>query len=414
MITLDDAVARILEAAATEEPAKLERRPIDDPMLTGRVLAADLRLDRDHPPFDRATMDGIACRSSDLDGDVELTITGVLAAGGVPPTTPGPGSAIRIATGAAVPLGLDCVVERERITDDGPDRIRVESIDAMAGRNIHARGADGREGDLVVPAGLRIDPIVIGLAASIGVSEVPVRRRPRVVVISTGDELRSPEDPLDGPGDEFRIRDGNRPMIAATVTAIGAEAIATTRIPDDLDSTISAFRAALDEADLVLTIGGVSAGDRDLVPEAAEAVGLAPIFRGVRIQPGRPTAAWASPDGRLRLVGLPGNPVSCLVATHLLVRPWITTRLGRASTDEWTTRTLDRPTRPNPSRTACRPVLADATYARVPTWHGSGDTPHLAGTSGIVRLPECDAALPIGTEVPFLPWRPESEPLCDA
>lgn len=414
MITLDDAVALVVEAAGRDASASLEHLSIDHPDLPGRILARDLRLDRDHPPFDRATMDGIACRGADLEAGlrdglregVELAIAGELAAGSVPPPPPAPGVAIRIATGAAVPDGLDCVVERERLTDAGGGRVRVEPIDAPAGRNIHPRGVDGRAGDLVASAGTRIDPILVGLAASVGTSEVPVRRRPRVTVIATGDELRSPEDRLEAAGDAFRIRDGNRPMIATTLATLGAEVIATTRVPDDLDTTIRRFRSALAESDLVLTIGGVSAGDRDLVPAAAEAVGLAPRFRGVRIQPGRPTAAWSDPDGRLRLFGLPGNPVSCLVATHLLVRPWIAGRLGRRTTDDWSERTLDRDARPNPARTACRPAIADGGAVRIAEWHGSGDLPHLAGTTGIVRLPESAETVPSGTTLPYLPWRP--------
>lgn len=407
MIPLDEAVELVRHAADRNGAAEVELLPLDDPAVHGRVLAEDLRLDRDHPPFDRATMDGIACRAAEAVLDAELVIVGEVAAGGVPPRDEvPPGAAVRIATGAAIPVGLDTVVERERLTEVGDVRVRVTTDAATPGRHVHRRGIDGRGGDRLRPAGTRLDAITIGLAAAVGATPVPLRRRPRAVIVATGDELRPPEDRLEAPDDAYRIRDGNRPMIAATLRDLGAEVVATVRVADDLDATIETIASALTTADLVITIGGVSAGDRDHVPTAARSLGLQPLFRGLRIQPGRPTAAWCDADGRLRLVGLPGNPVSCLVAAHLIVRPWIDARLGRTAVADWTSRPLANDVHPNATRTACRPAIADGPSVRVPTWNGSGDGPHLAGTTGLVRLPEQAEPILAGTPVPCLPWRP--------
>ncbi len=401
LLPLEEAVTLIVDAARA---ASIDRESVPLADAVGRTTAAEIRLDRDHPPFDRATMDGIACRAGDAIIGGVLRIDRSIPAGTDPGVAPPPGTAVRIATGAAVPPGLDAVVERERLTELDDRRVRIETDEIATGRHIHPRGIDGRRGDLAVATGTRLDAVSLGVAAACGRPHPICARRPRIAVVATGDELRAPDDPLDGPGDAVRIRDGNRPMLSATVSALGAAVVADDRVPDDLDLTTESIRSLLDRADLVITIGGVSAGDRDVVPAAAANLHLRPRLRGVRIQPGRPASAWCDSDGRLRLMALPGNPVSCLVTAHLLVRPWIDARLGLSPAAAWRTIRLAEPVRPNPNRTACRPAIATAEGAVVPRWNGSGDLPHLVGTHGIVRLPEESDDVAAGTILPWLPW----------
>lgn len=406
---LDEAIRALVGGVVVPPP---ETCGVDSDAAIGRVLAADIVADRDLPPFDRATMDGIAVRASDARLGAIVRIEGELAAGQGPIGRPPPGSAIRIATGAAVPAGLDAVVAREgleTLEDEAGESVRVLVDGVRPGRSIHPRGVDARAGDRLVPAGCRIDPIVVALAATTGVVDLPVRRRPRIGVLTTGDELRPIEVRLDDPESASLIRNGNAPMLSATIRTLGAVPGPSAHVGDDLAATEQALGALLDEADLVLSVGGVSAGDRDFVPRAASRLGLAVGGRGVRVQPGRPFSWW-NEDDRLRLVGLPGNPVSAFVCTHLLVRPWIDATLGLASNPTWTPRRLAAEARPNPDRTACRPArfgLDDQgrATARVAEWNGSGDLPHLRGTHGLVRLPEQRSPLPVGTIVDTLDWR---------
>ncbi len=405
MTTLDEAIDRLV-AAARVQPIDLESIPLADAI--GRTTAVPIALDRDHPPFDRATMDGIACRAADATLGATLRLDRTIAAGIDPGDAPPPGVGVRIATGAAVPAGLDTVVERECVIDLDDERVRIDTDAARPGRQIHPRGIDGRAGDVVIPAGVRLDAIGVGLAAACGHAAPSVVRRPTLAIVATGDELRPPSDPLASPGDAFRIRDGNRPMLAATFVALGAEVPTMCRVADDLDATTAMLRELLDEVELAITIGGVSAGDRDFVPEAATRLGLIPMLRGVRMQPGRPASAWCDAEGRLRLAALPGNPVSCLVTAHVLIRPWINARLGRNPIGVWRSIRLADAVRANPNRTACRPAIATADGAKIPNWNGSGDLPHVVGTHGVVRLPEQSEPVPAGTELPWLPWSVES------
>ena len=408
-VGLDDAISALVSGAV---PQPAETCAVGPDSAIGRVLATDLVADRDLPPFDRATMDGIALRSTDAGPGAIVPIHGELAAGREPVRRPPPGSAIRIATGAAVPEGLDAVIAKEdlefRKDRDGESaRIRIEGV--RAGRSIHPRGVDARAGDRLVAGGTRVDPIVLALAATVGVTDLPVRRRPRIGVLTTGDELRPIDVPLDRPEDTSLIRNGNAPMLAAILRGLGALPGPIVHVGDELEATARMLESLLGEVDLVVSVGGVSAGDRDFVPRAASNLGLTVGGRGVRVQPGRPFSWW-NEHGRLRLIGLPGNPVSAFVCTHLLVRPWIDAVLGLDPRPAWTPRRLAAEARPNPARTACRPARFGLdedgrATVRVAEWNGSGDLAHLVGTHGLVRLPEQASHLPIGAVVDTLAWR---------
>lgn len=402
---LDDVREELISLArrtGTEELALAE--------AGSRVLARAIASDRDLPPFDRATMDGIAVRRSELEAGARFRIVRTVAAGQAPGTAPEPGCGVRIATGAALPEGLDTVVKREIVEsiDDQPDTVRVTEGEFRRWDSVHRRGVDGREGDVLVPPDTMIDPTVTAIAATAGRSRLEVRRRPRCAIVTTGDELRDIDHPLDGPDDRYRIRDGNGPMLAAALRTFGADVVRVSRAADAPAATRRSVEEALADADLCITVGGVSAGDLDFVPAAARELGLEPAGRGVRLQPGRPFAWWTK-DETLRLAGLPGNPVSALVCAHLFVRPWIESSLGLDPEAGWSTRSLVSSTKPNPRRDACRPARfgidpAGRATAEIADWNGSGDLAHLVGTDGIARLPRGTTALEAGQPLRTLSW----------
>ncbi|MBQ72769.1 MAG: molybdopterin molybdenumtransferase MoeA [Planctomycetaceae bacterium] len=403
---LDDVRERLIKFAL---PPKSEE--LDLAQSRGRILDQAIRSDRDLPPFDRATMDGIAIRASESGPGARFRITGSIAAGDAPGAAPPPGSAVRIATGAPVPEGLDAVVQRELVTevpDPGNDLVQISADDVDPWNSIHRRGCDASAGDQLVPAERRIDAATIGIAATTGRSLLKVRVRPRCAILTTGDELREVDDPLDQVDDRYRIRDGNGPMLAAALQDLGAEVVSVARAGDELEDTRRSIAEALDQADICITVGGVSAGDLDFVPRAASDLELEEDGRGVAVQPGRPFAWWKR-EGALRLLGLPGNPVSALVCTHLFIRAWLESSLGIDPRAAWTPRRLLASVKPNPRRVACRPSrfsLDDQGRAgvTVATWNGSGDLAHLIGTQGIARLPRQEEILEVGTIVPTLSW----------
>ena len=380
---------------------------LDPDRSRGRILHRPLVADRDQPPFDRATMDGFAVRAADVVSGATLRVVGEASAGRPHVGSIGPGDAVRIATGAAVPEAMDAVVERERVSERDDGTVRIDDLDVAAGRSIHPRGVDAAAGSVLVRAGSVVDDIAVGIAATIGAATLEVRTRPRVIVISTGDELRGVQASLEREEDRFLIRNGNGPMVAAAVQRMGGRIVDRIHVEDDRTSTIAAFRDAVERSDLVVTIGGVSVGDRDHVPEAWSRLGFERGNQGVRLHPGRPFAWWPRDDGG-RAVGLPGNPVSALVTAHLFVRCWIEAGLGLDPEASWREVRLDGPVRRNPHRPMARPATlrmeGGEVRATVPVWQGSGDLAHLAGTDGVVMIDHGDAEAAAGSIVRFLPW----------
>ena len=304
LLSVDEARARMLAEIA---PLPVETVRLSE--STGRVLAEDVSAVRDQPPFRASAMDGWAVRAADCPG--ALRIVGESAAGHGYERAIGPGEAVRIFTGAAVPEGGDAVVIQEDATREG-DLVRVPP--ATAGDNLRPAAGDFRRGQPLLEAGVRIDPWRLSLAASAGRAELKVRRRPRVALISTGEEIiEAPGTP--GP---FQIYDSGAPALAAMVAGWGAEASRAKPVRDQLDDVIEAMRAA--DADLVVTVGGASVGDHDLVRAAAETLGLSYRVESVAVRPGKPTFFGVLGDGR-RLLGLPGNPASAFVCAEMFLHP---------------------------------------------------------------------------------------------
>ena len=311
LLTVEDARARMLS-----EISALPAETVPLAAAIGRVLAEEVAAVRNQPPFRASAMDGWAMRLADTPG--ELAIVGESAAGHGYEGVVGVGQAVRIFTGAAVPDGCDTVVIQEDAERDG-DIVRVPA--AKPDGNIRPAGGDFAAGDVLLQRGQRIDPWRLSLAASAGRAELSVGRRPRVAVLSTGEEIiEAPAAP--GP---FQIYNSGSPALAAMIAAWGGEAIRARPVRDDLETTIEAMRGA--EADLIVTIGGASVGDHDLVRAAAGALGLELKVASVAVRPGKPTFFGVLGDGR-RLLGLPGNPASAFVCAELFLKPILTAYAG--------------------------------------------------------------------------------------
>lgn len=309
MLTVEEALAAILERF---RPLEAERAVLAD--ASGRVLAADVVSPQAIPPFDNSAMDGYAVRHADCQQvPVTLKVLGEAPAGRPSPLTVTPGTAIRIMTGAPMPTGADAVVMREE-TKEAPDQVEILVAPEPA-EHVRMAGEDVAEGSRVFAAGDMLAPAGLGVLASIGVPEVSVVRRPRVALLATGDELVEVSEPL-GPG---QIRNSTAYALAALVERLGAVPVRLGIARDNRED----LREKLAEGakhDLLITTGGVSVGDHDLVKELLEELGQVGFWR-VNMQPGKPLAFGAI-DGT-PVIGLPGNPVSSLVAFELFVRPAI-------------------------------------------------------------------------------------------
>ncbi|ADN77927.1 molybdopterin molybdochelatase [Ferrimonas balearica DSM 9799] len=304
-----DALARMREQVApldTEQWVSLEQCP-------GRVLARDIAAAIDLPPFDNSAMDGYAVRAADVAEGAVLTVAGKAFAGVPFEGEVGPGQCVRIMTGAALPAGLDSIVMQEVVEAEGEDRVRfTESV--RAGHFVRSRGSELRAGTVVLRAGTRISAAEVGVLATVGVAEVPVRPKLVVALFSTGDELKAPGTEL-AVGE---IYDSNRHALRSMLTAMGCEVRDLGVIPDDLEQVRAAFRRADAEADVVITSGGVSVGEADFIKVVLDEMGQISFWK-LAIKPGKPFAFGRLPNAWF--CGLPGNPVSSMVTCYQLVQP---------------------------------------------------------------------------------------------
>jgi molybdopterin molybdotransferase len=328
MLSVEDALEQVLSAF---HPLEAERVPILETL--GRVLAEDVYADIDIPPHANSAMDGYAVIAADAaaaspESPVRLRVIENLAAGSVAREKVTPGTAIRIMTGAPIPEGADAVIRFERTEQKG------EWVDLFfappVSNNIRPAGEDVRKGDLVLRKGTRIRPQEVGMLASLGCGEVSAIRRPRVAILATGDELVGIDEPL-GPG---KIRNSNGYSNAAQVVKYGGVPIMLGIARDKVTDLTSKIRSGLAQgADLLLTSGGVSVGDFDVVKKVLAAEGEITFWR-VRMKPGKPLAfglITAEVNGGSRTVpvlGMPGNPVSVMVSFEVFARPAILTMLG--------------------------------------------------------------------------------------
>ncbi len=320
MISVEEALERIL---AEITPLTVIHMPL--PEVLGLVLAEDVIAQEDIPPFANSAMDGYALLSQDSQPHAgqppRLRITGEVAAGYVADHAVEPGTAMRIMTGAPVPPGADTVIQVELTRSAGPENAWVEILEAVPpGNNIRPAGEDMHRGQMVLPHGTEIGPWEIGVLATLGWAKVPVIRRPRVAILGTGDEVIEVDEPL-RPG---KIRNSNSYLLEAAVRRAGAEPQRLGVARDTIESLREKFSEAI-HSDLIITSGGVSVGDFDLVKNIMTEQGEIHFWR-INMRPGKPVAFGHI--GSVPLLGLPGNPVSAAVTFELLGRPVIRKMLG--------------------------------------------------------------------------------------
>jgi molybdopterin molybdotransferase len=320
LLPVADALAQVLQDVT---PTPAERVPIGE--AEGRVLAEDLAALRTQPPEDLSAMDGYAVRAEDVAAPARLRLIGEVAAGRPLTATLRKGEAARIFTGGVLPAGTDTVVIQENTERDG-DTVIVTTASAK-GRNVRVAGLDFRKGDVRLKAGRRLTGRDVALAAAMNHATLPVHRRPKIAVVATGDELVPPgTEPAPG-----QIVYSNVFALAAIARREGAEVIDLGILPDRLEETIAGVRRARDAgADVLLTAGGASVGDYDLVQPALAAEGLALSFWKIAMRPGKPMLSGSL--GAMRVLGLPGNPVSAYVCSVLFLVPLIRRLSGRSDT----------------------------------------------------------------------------------
>jgi len=382
-------------AAMLAEAAALPAETVPLSRSIGRVLAGDVAAVRDQPPFTNSAMDGWAVRAADTPGG--LAIVGESAAGHGYEARLQPGQAVRIFTGAALPAGADSVVIQENATRQG-DQVTVPA--APPGDNVRDAGRDFRAGAVLLTRGTRIDPWRLSLAASAGRAELLVHRRPRVAILSTGEEI---VDPPATPG-PFQIYDSGSPALQAMVEGWGGTATRLSGVRDQLDAVIEAMRGA--EAELIVTVGGASVGDHDLVRAAALALGLSLRVESVAVRPGKPTFFGVLADGR-RLLGLPGNPASAFVCAELFLRPLVAAYAGTAAEPALAGARLSQPLSANgPREHWMRARLSHAEGAVLATPYRDQDSSLVgvfAAADALLRRPAGAPALAAGDLVEVLP-----------
>ncbi len=397
----------IAEALASMLPAfsPLGEEEVHLTESSGRYLSRDLVARLDSPPFDNSAMDGYAVRASDVasaepDAPVRLPVQGESRAGGPLPGYLEPGAAYRIFTGAPMPAGATAVVIQED-TDSDADGVLIREA-SHQGKHVRARGSDVRAGTVLLRAGARIGPGEIGLLASQNIARVQVYRRPKVALLSTGDELRALGDPLE-PG---AIVNSNLYVLTDMLHRLGAIPVALPAARDTLPEIESALRTAL-EADVVITMGGVSVGAYDFVQEAFKNVGIEPRFWKVRIKPGKPLA-FAQHAGK-PVVGLPGNPISAMVTFEILVAPCLRKMLGdpQPHPQPVLARLRDAYTR-RPGRVEIARAVAtregDEIIVALHGQQGSGSVPSFVGINALVILPSDATELAPGAQVEAILW----------
>lgn len=302
----------------------LEAIEVDLLQARGMALGEDIIAPHPLPPFDRSPLDGYALRAADTTGackekPVALQVVESIHAGQLSRNAIQPGTAVAITTGAPIPAGTDCVIRFEDTRREGETVFIPYPL--SAGENVVQAGEDIAAGEVALPAGRTVDASAVGMLAALGYGQVKVHRRPRVAVFSTGDELLSPGEPL-LPG---KIYNSNLYAVASEVAEAGGEALLLESVPDETEPVAEQFRRGLSTADLVISTGGVSVGERDVVKEAMVKAGAQIIFWKVGLKPGTPVVC-AQKDGRL-LIGLSGNPAAAMIVFILLVRP-VLLRLG--------------------------------------------------------------------------------------
>lgn len=404
LLRLDD-MERLIGERVTPV-AEIERVPLHG--ARGRVVADDVKAPVDLPPFDNSAVDGYAVRHADLrpDGDTTLLVAGRLTAGAKESLSPRPGEAIRIFTGAAMPRGADTVFMQEDVTVEG-DRVTVPK-GLKLGANRRFAGEDVPAGSIVLWAGTVLEAQHVALAAALGLTELEVRRRLKVAIFSTGDELVEPGSARDAAA----IFDSNRILLTELLERLGAVVTDLGILADDPEKLSARLRQAATGHDLIITSGGVSTGEADFVRKAVESIGTL-VFWRVAIKPGRPVALGVIPSGAghsAAFVGLPGNPVAVFVTFVRVVKPLLR-RLSGARQDRLVPLPVraafaykKKKDRREYIRVALRRAVDGEIEAIKHPQDGAGILTSLTETDGLLELPEDVTTIEPGARVGFLSY----------
>jgi molybdopterin molybdotransferase len=375
----------------------------------GRVMASDVLAPISLPPFDNSAVDGYAVRAADLGRDAEtrLAVTERVTAGRAAARALAPGAAIRIFTGAPMPLGADTVFMQEDVRREGEAVLVPPGLEAGANRRL--AGEDVRVGAVLLPAGRRLSARHVALAAGVGLTQLPVRRRIRVAVLSTGDEIVEPGTARPSAA----LFDANRYLLVGLIAGLGAQSTDLGIVPDDPARLKEAIAAAAQAHDLVLTSGGVSTGEADHVRSAVEAIGRL-VFWRVAVKPGRPVAMGvipgSTPGNGAAFVGLPGNPVAAFVTFARVVRPLMARLAGAEATAlialpvRATFGHKKKKGRREYVRVALRRAPDGVIEAVKHAQEGAGVITSLTETDGLVELLEATTQIAPGESVGFLSY----------
>ena len=392
MLSFDEAYEKLLGFV---RPVR-EIEQVDTMFAAGRVLAVAQHSTINQPPMDNSGMDGYALRAADVPAaGTRLPVSQRIPAGNVGHEL-APGTAARIFTGAPLPPGADTVVMQELCEHDG-DYVIVNTVPRL-GEAVRRMGEDIAVGDMILPAGLRLTPQAVALAASVGLAQLPVLRRVKVAVFSTGSELVMPGEPLPPGG----IYNSNRFMLRGLLAALGCEVEDFGIVPDRLDATREVLRRAAEGHDLILTSGGVSVGEEDHVKPAVEAEGSLDMWK-IAMKPGKPLA-YGHVHGAA-FIGLPGNPVSSFVTFLMMVRPFLLATQGVrevAPGSLMLRADFDWP-RPDRRREFLRARMNAHGGVELFANQGSAALNSTVWANGLVDIP-ADTAVARGEPVRFLPY----------
>lgn len=363
----------------------------------GAVLRENIYAERDAPPFDRVAMDGIALDSGAVSGGLRrLRIQATQAAGDPPLALDSRSGCIEIMTGAVLPTGCDSVVAVEEIAIRDGHAELAHGVAVEPGQNVHRRGSDTRQGALLVTAGVRLRAPEIAIAAAAGMPRIRVSSQPMLAVISTGNELVEPGEPVL----PHQVRRSNAYAIVAALRAHGFQRVADDHINDDLSELKRRLKFHLETHDVLVLSGGVSMGKFDLVPKALDELGVRPIFHKIAQRPGKPFWFGVASSGAA-VFALPGNPVSTLVCLRRYVIPALFASLGQAPPEPPEKIALGAPVTVTSPLTFFLPVRVEVDdwgrpWAVPQPTNGSGDFTALAGTDGLVELPPGPNTYPKG------------------
>jgi molybdopterin molybdotransferase len=391
MIRVEEAAAIILEHTA---PLGTERLPASQ--AVGRVLAAEIRAAEPMPPFNASTVDGYAVVAGDQ--SARRQVRAIITAGRPVDEAVRTGTSIRIMTGAPLPPGADAVIMQEFTREEDGHVVLERGV--RPGENVNPRGQDIAEGQVVLSPGQALGAAEVGLVATLGIREVEVYRRPRVAVLSTGDELveADEEAPFGA------IRDSNRPALTAAISEAGGDPFSLGIAHDDEDLQRRLIRRGLEEADVLVTSGGVSVGTRDLIKPLLAEVGTV-YFGQVALKPGKPLTFAKS--GQKVAFGLPGNPVSSLVSFEVFVRPALRKMQGYARLQRPTVEaSLEHEVRKTPDRTEYQRATVvwrpDGLLARTTGLQSSSRLLSMVGANALLHIPPGEGTLAAGTRVQAL------------